>query len=249
MIQTWIYALVSVSIISLISLIGVLTFSLREAQIRKILLFLVSFAAGALLGDTFIHLLPEIIEEQGFTLLVSIYILSGILAFFVLEKFVHWRHCHIPTSSHHQHPLGYMNLIGDGFHNLLDGMIVAGSYMVSIPLGIATTVAVILHEIPQEMGDFGILLHAGFSKAKALFFNFLSASISIIGAIVVLAFGARIEILSSFLVSFTAGGFLYIASADLIPELHKESAPSKSLIQFACILLGMGVMVLLLKMG
>jgi zinc and cadmium transporter len=246
MITIWIYTILSVIVISLISLIGVVSFAFREDRMRKMLLFFVSFAAGALLGDTFIHLLPEAVHEYGFTLEISLFILGGMLIFFVLEKFIHWRHCHVPISSHHQHPLGIMNLVGDGFHNFIDGMIVASSYIISIPLGLATTLAVILHEIPQEIGDFGILLHAGFSRGKALFFNFISASIAILGAVVVLAIGSYTHNLSYFLVPFTAGGFIYIASSDLIPELHKESEISISFFQFFSLLLGIGIMALLL---
>jgi len=155
----WLYTIASVLVVSLVSFIGVLTLSINEKKLQKILLFLVSFAAGALLSDTFIHLLPEIIEKNGFTLTISLNLLLGILIFFILEKFIFWRHCHIPTSKRHPHPVVFMNLIGDGMHNLLDGMIIAGSYLTSIPVGIATTVAVILHEIPQEIGDFGVLIH------------------------------------------------------------------------------------------
>ena len=242
----WIYTLVSVLFISLISFVGIVTFALKEMQLRKILLFLVSFAAGALLGDTFLHLLPEAVEEYGFSLYISLFVLLGLMMFFVLEKFIHWRHCHIPTSSHHKHPLGMMNLIGDAFHNFIDGMIIAGSYMINIPLGLATTLAVMLHEIPQEIGDFGILLHAGFSKKRALLSNFLSASSAFFGAILVLVVGSGHENLSLFLVPFTAGGFIYIASSDLIPELQKECEFSKSFFQFISLLLGIAFMALLL---
>jgi len=246
MLITWIYTLTSVVIISLISLIGIVTLPLKESQFKKILLFLVSFSAGALLGDSFLHLLPESIKQYGLTLNVPICVLSGILIFFVLEKFIHWRHCHIPTSSHHPHPVGFMNLIGDGFHNCIDGMIVAGSYLISIPLGIGTTFAVVFHEIPHEMGNYGILLHAGFSRKRALLFNLLSASISVIGAVIVLIIGAKSQALSHFLIPFTAGTFIYVSTADIIPELHEENEASKSVIQFLCILLGIGFMALLL---
>jgi len=242
----WAYSIISVLLVSFISLIGALTLLFKKINLKNILLFLVSFAAGALLGDSFIHLLPEAVEESGFTLELSIYLLLGILIFFILEKFIHWRHCHLPTTNEHPHPLAFMNLIGDGLHNFFDGMIIAGSYIASIPLGIATTIAVILHEIPQEIGDFGILLHGGFTKKKALAFNFLSAILSLIGAVLVLIIGNSVEKFSIFLVPFTAGGFIYIAGSDLIPELHKETKPIISFMQLIALILGILVMVALI---
>ena len=170
--NVWLYTLASVFIVSLISLIGIFTITLGTNILKKILLFLVSFSAGALLGDTFIHLIPEM-AESGFTIKTSACILSGIILFFIIEKFLHWRHCHIPTSKQHPHPLAAVNLVGDGLHNFIDGTLIAGSYLVSVPLGISTTIAVILHEIPQEMGDFGVLLYAGVRRFRALFYNFL----------------------------------------------------------------------------
>lgn len=240
------YSLISVVLVSLISLIGVALLGIKADRLKKGLIYLISFAAGALLGDTFIHLLPEIAEE-GFTLSISLYVLLGIAIFFVLEKGIHWQHCHEPISEKHIHPFAYTNLIGDALHNFIDGAIIAASYLISVPVGVATTIAVLLHEIPQEIGDFGVLLHAGFSKGKALFVNFLSALTAIIGAILVLWAGSSVEHLEKILIPIAAGGFLYIASSDLIPELHKHSSNfSKSLIQFLCFLLGIAVMAALL---
>jgi zinc and cadmium transporter len=249
MLMTWAYSIISVFIVSIVSLVGVMTISLKEEKLRKILLFLVSFSAGALLGGAFMHLLPEAVEEYGFGLNISTYLLLGIITFFAMEKFIHWRHCHIPTSKSHPHPYVFMNLIGDGFHNFIDGMVIGGSYLVSIPLGLATTMAVIFHEIPQEIGDFGVLLHGGFSKFKALFFNFLTALTAVIGVIVSLLIGGRVENFTMFLIPFTAGGFIYIAGSDLIPELHKENVPSKSIMQLVSLLLGILVMFFLTFFG
>ena len=242
--EVWLYALISVAIVSIISLIGILTLSFSDRLLRKMLLFLVSFAAGSLFGGAFFHLIPEAFEG-GCSVCVPVYVVLGILIFFILEKFIHWRHCHIPTSKHHTHPLGIMNLVGDGFHNFIDGLIIGGSYLVSIPLGFSTTIAIILHEVPQEIGDFGILLHAGFSKAKALLLNFASALTAVLGAVVAIMIGAKIGGFTEFLVPFTAGGFIYIAGSDLIPELQKECAPSKSFFQFIALVLGIGIMVTL----
>ncbi len=244
--QIYLYSFGSVLVVSLISLIGLFTFPIKERALEKILLFLVSFSAGALFGDAFIHLLPEAVEAEGFGMSVSFGLLGGIMAFFILEKFIHWRHCHIPTSEHHPHPVALMNMVGDGVHNFIDGLVIGASYVASIPVGIATTLAVILHEIPQEIGDFGVLLHAGYSKKKALFFNFLSALTAVLGVAVVLAFGTKGADLSSYLVPFAAGGFIYIAGSDLIPELHKETDPKKSAVQLVAFVAGIAVMVLLL---
>jgi zinc and cadmium transporter len=169
----------------------------------------------------------------------------GILAFFVIEKFIRWRHCHVPTCDDHPHPVAMMNLIGDGFHNFMDGLLIAASFCSSFSLGVATTLAIAFHEIPQEIGDFGVLIHAGFSKVKALAFNFLSALTAVLGVVVALVLNNQIEGFSQFLVPFTAGGFIYIAGADLIPELKKETNLPKSAFQLLGLVLGIGVMLAL----
>lgn len=242
----WFNTILSVFIISGISLVGGIYLLLKESKLRKILLFMVSFSAGALFGGAFIHLIPEAAEEIGLNATLSIFVLVGILIFFVLEKFIHWRHCHVPTSKNHPHPLGMMNLVGDGLHNLIDGMVIAAAYLTSTQLGIATTIAVILHEIPQEISDLGVLLHAGYKKTKALFFNFLSALAAVIGAIIVLIIGSQMNSIIPYLLPITAGGFIYIAGSDLIPELKKECIPAyKNLTQLLGIILGIFLMYLL----
>ena len=240
----WFYTLASVFVVSIISLVGILALSIKESLLKRILIIFVSFSAGALLGDAFIHLLPEIVEERGFELEISLYVLSGILMFFVLEKLIYWRHCHILTSDEHVHTFTYMNLIGDGIHNFIDGMIIAGSYMVNISLGAATTIAVILHEVPQEMGDFGILVYGGFSKSRALFFNFICALTAILGAVIGYILAGITENVSLFLIAFTAGGFIYIAAADLLPELHKQKDVKRANIAFGAFILGLVFMTL-----
>jgi len=227
--------------------VGVFTFAIKPARLKKILLFFVSFSAGALFGDAFIHLLPEAAKELGFGLPFALSILAGILLFFGLEKFMHWRHCHIPTTKDHPHPFGMMNLIGDGLHNFIDGVLIAAAYMADSSIGIATTIAVLLHEVPQEIGDFGVLLHAGFSKAKALMANFVTALLALLGAVITLLIGAQNAAFIHLILPFAAGGFIYIAGADLIPELHKESESlPKSIFQFIWIILGIIVMIGLL---
>jgi zinc and cadmium transporter len=239
----WLYTLASVAIVSVISLIGIIALSIKEKILRKILIFFVSFSAGALLGDAFIHLLPEIVEEEGFGLEISLYILLGIIIFFVLEKLIYWRHCHVLTGDAHVHTFSYMNLVGDGVHNLIDGMIIAGSFMVSTSLGVATTIAVILHEVPQEIGDFSVLLYGGFKKSKAIFYNLMAALTAFVGALIMLIIGEQLSYLPVFLVPFAAGGFIYIAGTDLIPELKKETKLGVSVVQMISLILGICVMI------
>ncbi|MBW3012926.1 ZIP family metal transporter [Candidatus Woesearchaeota archaeon] len=245
MYEVWLYSIVSVIIVSLISLIGIVAFLLNNKNLKKILLFLVSFSAGGLFGGAFIHLLPEAVGQYGFEIKIGLFLLLGILFFFVVEKFIHWRHCHIPTSKEHPHPFAYTNLVGDGVHNLIDGLVIGGSYLVSIPLGISTTIAVLLHEIPQEIGDFGVLVHGGFTRKKALFLNLMTALVAVIGVVISLLIGVKFQNYALFLLPFTAGGFIYIAGSDLIPELHKEVNPLRSLFQLIAIILGACVMLLL----
>jgi len=146
--------------------VGIISLLLNDARLAKILLYMVSFSAGSLFGDAFLHLVPEAIEKNELGTSVSLLIIFGILASFTVERFLQWRHCHIPTSTEHPHSFAYMNLFGDGAHNLIDGLIIGGSYLASIPIGIATTLAVIFHEIPQEIGDFGVLIYGGFTKRR-----------------------------------------------------------------------------------
>jgi len=242
MLNIWLYSLSSVIIVSLVSLAGVITLSFNLEKLKKILIFFVSFSAGSLLGGAFLHLLPELFEESGYTFKTAFLLIGGIFIFFVLEKYIHWRHCHEPSSDKHPHHLGKMNLIGDGLHNFIDGLIIASAYLISIPLGVAATVAIVFHEIPQEIGDFGVLLHAGFSKAKAVWYNLLSASLAILGVIIGLLISEKIEGFTLAVLPLAAAGFLYIAVADLFPELHKETKMSKSLIQLVSFVVGVALM-------
>lgn len=217
------YIILATSIVSLISLVGVLFIWMKDEILEKFIEYLVSFAVGGLLGGAFLHLLPESMESGDPSLFV--YVLLGILIFFLIEKLLHWRHCHRGQCD--IHAFTYLNLLGDGVHNFIDGMIIAASFATDIFLGVATTVAVAAHEIAQEIGDFGILLYGGFSKFKALMFNLLSALVAIAGAIVAyFSFGA-VHWLKDFLIPFTAGGFIYIALADMVPELHKKAEGRK----------------------
>ncbi len=230
------WILISVVIVSFISFIGIFFLALKKKFLNKILILLVALASGALLGGAFFHLLPESLDlgiEK-----TSLFIISGILVFFVLEKFLHWRHCHKGKCP--EHTFSQIILLGDGLHNFIDGLIIAAAYLINISLGITTTIAIILHEIPQEIGDFGVLVYGGFSKGKALFYNFLSALTAILGAIVGYFLSRSLDV--TFLLPFAAGGFIYIASTDLIPELHKRIKVSESVLQFIFILIGLGLM-------
>jgi zinc and cadmium transporter len=245
--EVWLYSILSVFLVSLISLIGLFTLGIAVEKLRKFLIYTISFSAGALFGDAFIHLLPEIIEsETGFTLISAISILGGILIFFILEKVIHWQHCHMPITKTHVHPFAYMNLVGDSLHNFIDGLIIAGSYLASVPVGIATTFAVLLHEIPQEIGDFGVLIHGGFSKGRAIFLNFLTALVAVLGTVVALVLGNYVPNIQQILVPIAIGGFLYIAGSDLIPELHKETKVWISIGQIIAFIMGILIMLSLL---
>lgn len=247
----WIYALLSVFFVSAISLVGIAAISVSERHLKQTIFISVCLAAGAMFGDAFIHILPEAFAVPGRATRTSTYVLVGILIFFVLEKFLRWRHAHEIEGENRStiQPLGYLNLFADAAHNLIDGMLIGAAYSVSISVGLATTIAIILHEIPQELGDFGVLIHAGFSRAGALVFNFLSALLAVVGAFVSLLASSSIASFSEFMLPFTAGGFIYIAGCDLLPELHKELEPSKSGLQLAAMGVGVGLMFALTLLG
>ncbi|MEO0107355.1 MAG: ZIP family metal transporter [candidate division WOR-3 bacterium] len=241
-----VYTLGSVFLVSLISFIGVLFVAIKSNKLSRIILLLVSFAAGSLFGDAMIHLLPEAFEQINNSLKVSLLVIVGILIFFILEKFVRWRHCHIPTSKEHPHPMVTMNLAGDLIHNLIDGLIIGASYSVSLPIGVATTFAVIMHEIPQEIGDFGVFIYGGLSIKRALILNFLSALTAILGGVISLIAGPLVKGYAITLLPLTAGGFIYIAGSDLIPELRGCETAFTSFLQLIAMVCGSGVMLLLI---
>tara|TARA_Y100000310_G_C20687305_1_gene819908 strand:+ start:2627 stop:3472 length:846 start_codon:yes stop_codon:yes gene_type:complete len=275
MLSIWFYAIGSVILVSLISLIGLSFLAFPKRQIpSNILLLLVSLSVGTLMGGAFLHLLPEAVEANGFDLSISLAVLSGFVVFYILETFVHLHHEDFPIGlakkrnkkksikkdthshaenshairhhHHHAYHLGIMNLVGDGLHNFIDGLVIAGSYFVSVPIGIATTIAVIMHEVPQELADFGVLLYSGMSRTRALLYNLGSATLAIIGAIVGLIIGNTSEVFVHLLLPFAAGGFIYIAAANLIPELQNESGLKSSSANLFMIVLGIAIMVGLL---
>ena len=252
--MTWAYALGAVGIVSLVSFAGVVTLSLRESVLRRLIFILVGLAVGSLFGDALVHLIPEAFESGLGEVAVGVTVMSGALAFFVLEKFLHWHHCHgeheecaemLVAHNHAPKELGSLILSADFVHNIVDGIIIGASFLVSAEVGVATTVAVVLHEIPQEIADFGLLIHAGWSRARALLWNFFSALSAFLGVLLVLTIGARVENLVPLAAAFTAGAFIYIASADLVPELHKTEGFARTTIQILAVALGFGLMLFL----
>lgn len=249
------YALISTLIVSIVSLIGVFFFSRQERLLRKVMSLFIGLAAGALLGDAFIHLIPEALESGLSGPLFALAVLTGIITFFIIEKYLHWH------GKNHQHqvclpgetcevenkkPLGALILVGDATHNFVDGVIIAASYAISIPLGIATTVAVFLHEVPQEMSDFALLLHSQYSRAEALLWNFASALMAFAGVFAYVALGDILHESEPLLAAFTAGGFIYIAAVNLVPEIQKTEHPLSSAMEFVAVLVGIGIMFALL---
>jgi len=233
---------------SILSIILAIPFGKARKFTTKYSFILISFASGTLFGDAFIHLIPEAFLENPNSYQPSLFILLGIGTFFILEKFIHWQHCHEGFSKDHPHNIATMSFVGDTVHNFIDGVIIAGSFLISTPLGITTTVAVLAHEIPQEIADFSIMLYGGWKIKKALILNFISSLSSFAGAIIIiLASQATFNILSA-LAPFTAGGFIYIAGSDLVPELKKHVSASHSLAQLIAMASGVLIMIVLLTL-
>ncbi|MCK4808537.1 MAG: ZIP family metal transporter [Candidatus Aenigmarchaeota archaeon] len=237
--DTLLWILASTFFISLASFVGILTLSLKDKSLNKILTCLIALSAGALMGGAFLHLIPEAVHEFHSHDIFS-YVLVGFVLFFLIEKLLHWRHCHDGKCK--IHTFAYMNLFGDAAHNFVDGLIIAASFTVDIHLGIVTSIAILMHEIPQEIGDFGVLVYGGFTKKKALFFNFITALTAVLGGIVGFYLAAYSEMFLIFLLPFAAGGFIYIAACDLIPEIRKETNLKKSLLNFTVFILGILIM-------
>ncbi len=242
----WSQTLLSVVVISLLSLLCIIVLWLKPKTLKKALHPLISLAVGALFGDAFLHLIPESFETSKNPTRSSLLVLLGLFLFLILEKSMHFYHHH--QHEHEEkdiHPFGYLSLIASGLHNFIDGLLIGASYLASFPIGLATTLAVILHEVPHELGDFSILIHAGFKPKKALLFNFLSALLSIGGAVLALSLAYKPESITQLILPITAGGFIYIAGSDLVPELHKESKPLAILTQLLAMGAGVGLMLLL----
>lgn len=239
-------AVASAGLVSLVSFIGLVVVPTGSSRFRGALFVLVSLAAGAFFGDALIHLLPEAFKASENVAATGVIALAGIFGFFVLEKFLRWRR-RSGSEAEELQPFGLMNLIADGIHNLIDGVAIGAGYLAGVPVGIATTIAVVMHEVPQELGDFAVLLHAGFTRARALLFNFLTACMAVVGALVTVLLGAGDEgvALAPAMQALAAGMFLYIAGSDLVPDLHEERDPSKSLLQLVAMGAGAGAMLAL----
>jgi zinc and cadmium transporter len=239
------YILTSTFLISLLAFVGALALFLREKLLDKILLVLVAFSAGALFGGAFLHLIPEAAEKGLDSIVLALWLILGFCLFFILEQFIRWHHCSGGKCSEKPTPFSFLILVSDAVHNFIDGLVIAGSFAVALPVGMVTVLAVALHEIPQEMGDFGVLVYGGFKKGKALVLNFLSAVTVIIGGVVGFLLSEKIGESIVFLLPFAAGNFLYISASDLIPEIKHKENTKKSIVHFFVFLTGIGTMLLI----
>lgn len=226
--------LVATFVDSLVGLVGAISLFMKSKDIQKIVNKLVAFAAGTMLGGAMLHLLPEAAEMTPFS---GEFAVLGFLLFFLTERILHWKHCHDVECEHH--PLGWLIITSDSVHNFVDGLVIASAFLINTTLGWITTLAIIAHEVPQEIGDFAVLIHGGFSRGKATFWNFVSQCTCIVGGLVGYFFGSGFE---SFLVPFAAGGFLYISAVDLIPELHPGNGEEGHFNSFALFLFGILLM-------
>ncbi len=229
-------------IVSLGSIVGAIPLLIKSKKIKNFLIFFVSLSAGTLMGGAFIHLIPEASEKLNIGLTSKITLIS-FGGFLLLEKLLHWHHNHNPQK---QKPtkqiLGYMNLAGDLVHNFIDGATIAATFSLSRDLGIATTIAIFMHEVPQELGDMGVLLHAGFSKIEAVLLNFLTALSAVLGGILGFCFIQSSRNLIPYLLAVAAGGFIYISASDLVPEIKSETKLKQSLISL--LIFGLGILIM-----
>lgn len=240
--ETLMWIIASTIAVSALSLVGIITIIIRERDMEKALIVLVSLSAGVLMGGAFLHLLPEALEKASPDSVFP-YLLAGFVLFFIVEKVFHWRHCH--KGGCEIHSFAYMNLLGDSLHNFIDGLIIAASFVADINLGIATTLAVALHELPQEIGDFGVLVYGKFSRRKALLMNFITAVTAVLGGVIGYFFSNYYEYSILMLLPVAGGGFIYIAASDLIPEIRKEPSLLRSMLNAAVFLVGIIIMHLL----
>jgi len=220
---------------SLISLVGIVALVFKENVLKKLIFPLVAFSAGALLASAFLHMLPEVIEELGARQSIFLWVIAGFACFFLLEQFIHWHHCH-KAPSEHRHPITYLILVADGIHNFIDGLAVASAFLFDVKLGIGTWLAVAAHEIPQELGDYGILVHGGWKTRQALFFNFLSSVTMVMGGLVAYFISSSLNII--LLLSFAAGTSIYIACSDLIPEIKHRERLRENILHFLAFSVG-----------
>ena len=237
--STLLLIILATFIISLISFIGILTLSIKKKILNNILLFLISLSAGVLIGSAFLHLIPESLEQTSYTFLL---IIAGFVLFFIIERVLHWQHCH--EGKCEVHTFAYMALIGNSIHNFIDGLIIASAFVISSSLGLTTTIAIALHEIPQEIGNFGVLVYGGFKARKAILINFSITLTKVLGGLVGFFLAESLNL--SFIPAIAAGGFIYIAASDLIPELRDKP---NSIINLIIFLLGISLMYFLKLAG
>ncbi len=229
-------------LMSAIALVGSVTLVLKEQTLQRILLPLVALAAGSLIGGAFFHMIPAGIEQYGNNTAFYVWILAGFSTFFALEQLLHWHHCHRASASCKK-PLTYLILIGDGLHNFIGGLAIAGTFIADIRIGIMAWLAAAAHEIPQELGDFGVLVHGGWEKRKALLFNVLSALTFLLGGLLTYVASFNFDI--AFLIPFAAGNFIYIGASDLIPEVKDHEDVRANSINFAAFLIGIALMLII----
>jgi zinc and cadmium transporter len=225
--------------ISLCVWAAVLFLYFKKETLDKVTIFLVSLSAGALMGGAFLHLLPEAAEELEANQMYLI-VLAAFVFFFFMEKLLFWRHCHKDNCP--IHTFGYMNLFGDSLHNFIDGLVIAAAFLTGPELGLATTFAIALHEIPQEIGDFGVLIHAGYHQKKALALNYAVALMVVLGGIAGYFLSFAVREMIPYLLPFAAGGFIYIAASDLMPEIRKDAVLKRSIGSFTVFILGIALM-------
>jgi zinc and cadmium transporter len=239
--STFAWILLGGILMTAIAMVGSVTLLLGRGQLERLLLPLVAFAAGALLGGAFFHMIPAAMRETGDILAVGIAVAAGFTLFFLLEQLLHWHHCRRQPAGAKQ-PLTYLVLIGDGLHNFLGGIAIAGTFLVDIRLGIMSWLAAAAHEVPQELGDFGVLVHGGWSRGKALLLNVLSGSMFLVGGLLTYALSDRIDV--TWLIPFAAGNFLYIGASDLVPEVRSNERLRDSLLHFLAFLAGLLLLLL-----
>jgi zinc and cadmium transporter len=237
--ETLVWIVGSSLVMSAIATVGSVTLILKESTLQKLLLPLVAFAAGSLIGGAFFHMIPAGLKKMGGEVGFFVWLVVGFVLFFALEQFLHWHHCH-RAQADCKKPLTYLILIGDGVHNFIGGTAVAGTFLIDIRLGVTAWLAAAAHEVPQELGDFGVLLHGGWEKSKALMFNVISALTFLLGGL--LAYAASYKLDVTFLLPFAAGNFIYIGAADLIPEINRHESPTANLIHFLFFAAGMGLL-------
>lgn len=226
-------------LMSALALVGAVTVVLPERQLQRLLLPLVALAAGSLLGGAFFHMIPAAVRQADDLLSLLFWVLVGFSSFLALEQFLHWHHCHRADAACGT-PVTYLILLGDGLHNFLGGLAVAGAFLLDVRVGITTWLAAAAHEVPQELGDFGVLVHSGWGKGRALLFNVISASTFLLGGVI--AYLVSFEMDVSFLLPFAAGNFIYIAASDLVPEVNRQRDMKRSVLHFGCFLGGVTVL-------